>query len=95
MRFARKWSGRFEPPLRIWGGRTRGSTILGYSALKVNTVNSLGILAAEDPAITAMSVNDAESVALAKAIGADKLLGKMELDKKLLPTILALANTAD
>lgn len=45
-------------------------------------------------AITATSVNDAESMALASAIGADKLLDKMELDEKLVPTILALASAA-
>jgi chemotaxis response regulator CheB len=46
-------------------------------------------------AITAASVNDKESIALAEAIGADKLLDKMELDEKLVPTILALASAAD
>jgi chemotaxis response regulator CheB len=43
-------------------------------------------------AITAASVNDDESIVLANDIGADKLLDKMELDEKLVPTILALAN---
>jgi DNA-binding NarL/FixJ family response regulator len=43
-------------------------------------------------AITAASVNDDESIALADAIGADKLLDRMELDEKLVPTILALAS---
>jgi DNA-binding NarL/FixJ family response regulator len=45
-------------------------------------------------AITAASVNDGESIVLANAIGADKLLDKMDLDEKLMPTILALANAA-
>jgi hypothetical protein len=35
-----------------------------------------------------------ESIVLANAIGADKLLNKVELDEKLVTTILALANAA-
>jgi chemotaxis response regulator CheB len=46
-------------------------------------------------AITAANVNDQESIAMAAAIGADKLLDKMELDEKLVPTILALANAVN
>jgi chemotaxis response regulator CheB len=42
-------------------------------------------------AITATSTEDEESVALAEAIGADKLLDKMKLDEELIPTILKLA----
>lgn len=41
--------------------------------------------------ITAASVHDDESVALANAIGGDKLLDKMTLDEKLIPAILELA----
>jgi chemotaxis response regulator CheB len=41
-------------------------------------------------AITAASVEDDESIALATAIGADKLLDKMRLDAELIPAILEL-----
>jgi DNA-binding NarL/FixJ family response regulator len=43
-------------------------------------------------AITAASLDEA-TLALAADIGADKLLDKMELDEKLIPTILELANS--
>jgi len=36
-------------------------------------------------------VNDDESIALASAIGADKLLDKMRLDEELIPAIQELA----
>ena len=42
-------------------------------------------------AITAANVNDDESIALASAIGADKLLDKMRLDEELIPAIQELA----
>jgi chemotaxis response regulator CheB len=41
-------------------------------------------------AITAANVNDAESIAMAHGIGADKLLDKMRLDEELIPAILEL-----
>jgi hypothetical protein len=42
-------------------------------------------------AITASNVLGEESVDLAAAIGADRLLDKMDLDERLIPTIIELA----
>ena len=88
-------AGNFEEAVRLADELQPQIVILDLRMAQRANANALRLKAQQRGlrllAITAASVNDDESVALANAIGADKLLDKMTLDEALIPAILELA----
>jgi chemotaxis response regulator CheB len=88
-------AGNFEEAVRLADELQPQIVILDLRMAQRANANALRLKAQQRGlrllAITAASVNDDESVALANAIGADKLLDKMTLDEELIPAILELA----